>query len=71
MSTGDPGDIEAHVRASARLLGLPLDDAQVQRVTTHLARTRELAELLDSVPLEPELDPAALYCPAPFPTGGA
>ncbi len=71
MSADDHADIEAHVRASARLLGLPLDEAQVQRVTTHLARTRQLAELLAAVPLEPALEPAALYCPAPFPTGGA
>lgn len=57
----------AYVRASAALLDLPLDEPQAQRVAAHLARTADIARALDDTPLEPEDEPAALYCPAPFP----
>ena len=35
----DPNPIAAYVRAAAQLLALPLSDAQVERVSVHLART--------------------------------
>ena len=60
-------DIAAYVRASAALLELPLDDAQVQRVAVQLARTRAMVAPLRALPLAPEAEPAQLYCPAPFP----
>lgn len=56
-----------YVRASARLLALPLDEAQAGRVAGHLARTAALAALLDAASLAVEDEPPALYCPAPFP----
>lgn len=56
-----------YVRASAVALQLPLDDARAERVAGHLQRTSQIAAVLDTVPLTPEDEPAALYCPAPFP----
>jgi hypothetical protein len=64
-------EIEDYVRITARFLSLPLDDEQVRRVAVHLARTRAMADSLHAVPLEPELELAEIYCPAPFPPGDA
>lgn len=64
-----PHDIEPYVRSAAQLAALPLDDAQVQRVAVHLARTKLLADSLLAVPLPPETEPAEVYRPAPFPPG--
>ena len=57
----------AYVRSAARLLALPLSDAQAARVATHLARTATLALLLDATPLVAHDEPAQRYEPAPFP----
>jgi hypothetical protein len=56
----------AHVRATADLLALPLDEARIQRVAQNLQRTAALAALLDGVPLAPHDELAEIYCPAPF-----
>ena len=56
-----------YVRSTARFLDLPLDDAQVERVAAHLARTKALVALLRDTPLAPEDEPAELFRPAPFP----
>jgi len=56
----------AYVRAVAVVVGLPLDDAQVQRVAVHLQRTAGLAAMLDAIALTPHDEPAELFCPAPF-----
>ena len=61
-------DVIAYVRSSALLLGLKLDDAQVHRVATHLARTQGFATLLRDVPLGPEDELAEVFRPAPFPS---
>jgi hypothetical protein len=60
-----------YVRATARFLALPLDEAQVERVAAHLARTQAMVAALQDVPLHPELEPVEIYCPAPFPPGDA
>ena len=65
MSNDD--DLVAYVQATARVLGLPLDDAQVQRVAAHLARTKAMADALAAVPLAAHEELAEIYCPAPFP----
>ncbi|EYC52495.1 hypothetical protein AZ34_16480 [Hylemonella gracilis str. Niagara R] len=57
-------DMLTYVRASARLLALPLDEARVARVAGHLQRTAALAALLERVDLSVEDEPAELYCPA-------
>jgi hypothetical protein len=62
-------DLVGYVRASAKLLALPLDEARVQRVAQHLGRTAALAQLLDAMPLTPEDELAEIYCPAPFSVG--
>lgn len=59
-------DVLAYVSNSARLLGLPLDDAQTARVATHLQRTAAMAELLDAFPLRDEDELVEIFCPAPF-----
>ena len=62
----DPELID-YVRTSARLLELPLDDAQVQRVAEHLARTKAMVAALQALPLAPGDELAEIYRPAPFP----
>jgi hypothetical protein len=57
----------SYVHASAALLDLPLEDGQAQRVATYLRSTAAMARLLEDAPLTVEDEPAALYCPAPFP----
>jgi hypothetical protein len=56
-----------YVRSSARLLELPLDEAQVKRVATHLTRTKAMAAALQALPLAPGDELAEIYRPAPFP----
>ena len=60
--------VGAYVRAAAQVLALPLTDAQVERVSVHLARTAALAATLQRVPLEAHDEPAQIYEPAPFPS---
>ena len=63
-----PGtEVIGYVRAAARLLDLPLDDAQVERVALHLARTHAMAALLQQAPLTPHDEPAEIFRPAPVP----
>ncbi len=59
-------DILAYVKASAKLLALPLDDERAQRVSQHMERTAGLARLLETKVLSPEDELAEIYCPAPF-----
>lgn len=56
-------DFHAYVRASAAVLGLPLDDVQVVRVAEHLQRTAAMAALLDAAALPSALEPAEIYRP--------
>ena len=63
----DPNLIAGYVRAAAQLLALPLSDAQVERVSVHLARTAALAAALQRAPLAAHDEPAQIYEPAPFP----
>ena len=70
MSTAASTDIAGttdYVRSAARFLDLPLDEAQVQRVAAHLARTKAMVALLRDAPLTDALEPAEVYCPVPFP----
>jgi uncharacterized protein involved in propanediol utilization len=60
-------DIKDYVRSTARFLALPLDEAQVARVAVHLERTRGMVVALQQLPLHAALEPAEIYCPAPFP----
>lgn len=60
-----------YVRATARALNLPLDEARVQAVAMHLGRTVGIARVLDAVQLAPEHEIAEVYRPAPFPEGDA
>ena len=60
-------EVLAYVRATARALDLPLDEARAQAVALHLGRTAALAQLLEAMPLGVEDEPAEIYRPAPFP----
>lgn len=60
-------DVLAYVKASAALQGLPLDEARAGRVAAHLARTAQLARLLDEAPMAVHDEPAEIYKPLPFP----
>ncbi|EGI78301.1 DUF4089 domain-containing protein [Hylemonella gracilis] len=61
-----------YVRASARLLDLPLDEARAARVAGHLQRTAAMAALLERLDLAVEDEPAEIYCPArPVPGASA
>jgi hypothetical protein len=62
-------EIQDYVRATARFLALPLDDMQIERVAEHLARTRSMMAALEAEPLHAEVEPAEVFCPAPFPPG--
>lgn len=59
-------DVLDSVKATARIVGIPLDAAQAERVAAHLQRTAAMAALLDAFPLHDEVEPAEVYCPAPF-----
>ena len=61
------GDVRGYVQAAARLLALPLSEAQIDRVSVHLARTAALAAVLQRAPLAAHDEPAQIYEPAPFP----
>jgi hypothetical protein len=61
-----------YVKASAALLGVPLDEARAGRVAQHMERTAGLAALLEAADMAVEDEPAEIYSPAPFepkPTG--
>lgn len=55
-----------YVKASASALGFSLDEARLQRVAVHLARTAELARQLESQPIDVTDESAEIYCPLPF-----
>jgi hypothetical protein len=63
----NPNLIAGYVQAAAQLLALPLSDAQIDRVSLHLARTAALAASLQRVPLAAQDEPAQIYESAPFP----
>ena len=50
-----------YVKASAALQGLVLDDARAKAVAAHLARTAQLAQLLDGAPMGPDDELAEIY----------
>ncbi|MDB5928692.1 MAG: hypothetical protein JWR60_399 [Polaromonas sp.] len=60
--------ILAYVKASAALQGVPLDEARAGRVAAHLARTAQLAQLLDDAPMAAHDEPAEIYKPLAFPS---
>ena len=57
----------AYVHANAVMLGLTLDAPRAQAVAVHLARTVQLAKLLETAPMAIDNEIAEIYCPLPFP----
>lgn len=68
MNDTTPGHIVDYVRAAARFARLALDEAAVERVAMHLARTEAMVDSLRLVPLPHDAEPAEIFRPAPFPT---
>lgn len=58
----------AYAKASADVLGIPMDAARALRVAGYLQLSGQFAGQLDAVAMGPELEPAEVYCPAPFPS---
>jgi hypothetical protein len=58
---------QAYALASADALGVPMDSARAARVASYLSLTARLASLLDAVSMSYEVEPAEVFCPAPFP----
>ena len=63
----EPAEVLNYVKAAARAVNLPLDDATAQRVADHMGRTAAMARLLDSADLAPEHELVEIFRPAPFP----
>jgi hypothetical protein len=64
-------NLTEYVRSAAGLLGVPLTEAQLERIAVHLERTRAMAVMLQAVPLGVDDEPAEIFKPAPFPMDGA
>ena len=58
----------AYANASADVLGIPMDAARALRVAGYLRLSGNFAGLLEAVAMGPELEPAEVFCPAPFPS---
>jgi hypothetical protein len=58
----------AYANASADALGIPMDAARALRVAGYLRLSGNFAGLLEAVAMGPELEPAEVFCPAPFPS---
>ena len=69
LSSDRTGLLE-YVKTTAALLDLPLDEARAERVAGHLTLSAALARSLEAYPLAPDIEPAEVYCPAPFAAGG-
>ena len=59
-------DLLAYVRTTAAALALPLDATQAARVADHLARSAEMAAVLDAVALATHDELVEIFCPAPW-----
>ena len=58
---------QAHARAVGATLGIPMDEERVSRVAFYLALTARMVGDLEQVTAGPEVEPAEVFCPAPFP----
>ncbi len=58
----------AYANASAQALGIPMDAERALRVAGYLRLSGNFAGLLEALAMGPELEPAEVFCPAPFPS---
>ena len=63
----DQPQAQAHARAVGATLGIPMDDERVSRVVFYLALTARMVDELERVTDAVEVEPAEVFCPAPFP----
>jgi hypothetical protein len=61
-----PTDLVAYVKAAAALQGIALTEERLAAVAAHLARTQQLAQLLDATPLLADDELAEIYRPLAF-----
>ena len=66
----EESEVLAYVKAAARAVNLPLDEARAHAVATQLGRTAAMARLFDGVDMEPEDEPAEIYQSGAFSRGG-
>lgn len=59
--------VVGYVQATARLLDIPMTPDRALRVADHLGRTLQMYQLLESVPLDVDLELPQGFVPAPFP----
>jgi hypothetical protein len=59
-----PFDAEAHARAAAALVGLPLDPAHLPGVVANLHVAARMAALVEAVPLTVADEPAPVFVAA-------
>jgi hypothetical protein len=62
----DANEVLEYVKAAAKAVDLPLDDAAAQRVAQHLARTAALARQLNEFPLMAQDEQPECFQPAPW-----
>jgi hypothetical protein len=67
----EESEVLDYVRATARMLDVPLDDDRAKAVALHLGRTVAIARALNGVPVAPADEIAEVYRPAPFPAEDA
>jgi hypothetical protein len=60
-------EVLSYVRATARIMNLPLDEARLQAVALHLGRTIAIARVVEAAPLAPHDELVEIFRPAPFP----
>lgn len=63
----DDRQVLEFVKAAARAVDLPLDDARAAAVAAHMGRTAAMARLLEGAELAPDHELAEIFRPAPFP----
>jgi hypothetical protein len=59
--------VVVYVQATARLLEIPMTPERALRVADHLGRTLQMYQLLESVPLDVDVELPQGFVPAPFP----
>jgi len=62
--TPPPFDAEAHARAVAATIGLPLQPEHLPGVVQNLQVAERMARLIETLPLTPADEPAPVFIPA-------
>lgn len=63
-------EILDYIKSTAKVIDLPLEDAQARRVATHLGRTLSIVAPLQALTLPADIEIAEIFRCAPFPASG-